>query len=283
MVAHGRVLGDLLAVTMDDTNERNIMGAHSITTYVHTDTSLKEAWEQLQSDARYEHGNDPYSGTFATCNGVILAGEAMGRTDAEAASHAIFLHSEPPARLAGKVKRCSAEKWGPALAIPVLDPAQAAWRRRTVQVELDTLTVPSTHDLIELAHNKLALPDGSWIDKPEIVDDMVRTKKRVVRASGKSSITYRLESRSVRVDGATYGTEREAIEAANAILAREMSRGYLRENEHITVVPVRSKGGVYTTVGIELVKRRIKYTVEVATPKARAGVAGWYFFAMAAS
>lgn len=259
------------------------MGAHSITTYVHTDTSLKEAWGQLQRDARYEHGNDPYSGTFATCNGVILAGEAMGRTDAEAASHAIFLHAEPPARLAGKVKRCSADKWGPALAIPVLDPAQAAWRRRTVHVELDTLTVPSTYELIELAHDKLALSAGSWIEKPEIVDDMVRTKKRVVRAVGKSSITYRLESRSVRVDGASYGTEREAIDAANTILAREMNRGYLRENEHITVVPVRSKGGVHTTVGIELVKRRIKYTVEVATPKERAGAAGWYFFAMAAS
>lgn len=259
------------------------MGAHSITTYVHTDTTLQEAWEQLQSDARRQHGTDPYSGTFATCSGVILAGEAMGRTDAEAASHAIFLHTEPPARLVGKVKRCTAQKWGPALAIPVLDGAQAAWRRRSVQVELDTLTVPSTLELIELAHHTLTLPAGSWIEKPEIVNDTVRTKKRVMRASGKSSITYRLESRSIRLDGTAYGTEREAIEAANTIMDRELRRGYLRENEQIIVVPVRSKGGAHTTVGIELVKRRIKYTVEVATPHAEAGTAGWYFFAMAAS
>jgi len=259
------------------------MGAHSITTYVHTEATLQEAWEQLQRDARREHGNDPYSGTFATCSGVTLAGEAMGRTDAEAASNAIFLHTAPPARLVGKVKHCTAQKWGPALAIPVLDGEQAGWRRRSVQAELATLTVPSTLELIELAHQTLTLPSGSWIENPEIVDDAVRTKKRVARASGKSSITYRLESNSVRLDGATYGTEREAIEAANTILDRELQRGHLRENEKITVVPVRSKGGGHTTVGIELMKRRIKYTVEVATPHAGAGAVGWYFFAMAAS
>jgi hypothetical protein len=259
------------------------MGAHGITTYIHTDTPLAEAWEKLYRGSRDEYGSDAYSGSFATCRGVVLAGEAMGRTDAEAASHAIFLHSEPPARLVGKVKRCSAEKWGPALAIPVLDPAQASWRRRTVQVELDTIATPSTHELIELAHDKLALPAGSWIEKPEIVDDKVRSKKRVRRASGKSSMTYRLESRMVRTGEVSYATEREAIEAANKILAREMERGYLRDGESITIVPVRSKGGAHTTVGIELAKRRIKYTVEAATPKAQAGSAGWFFFAMAAS
>lgn len=259
------------------------MGAHSITTYIHTEATLQEAWEQLHRDARREHGTDPYSGTFATCSGVILAGEAMGRTDAEAASNAIFLHTAPPARLVGKVKHCTAQKWGPALAIPVLDGEQATWRRRSVQVELDTLASLSTLELIEGAHRILTLPAGSWVENPEIVDDAVRTKKRVARASGKSSITYRLESSSVRLGEATYGTEREAIEAANTILDRELRRGHLRENEKISVVPVRSRGGVHTTVGVELMKRRIKYNVEVATPHAETGTAGWYFFAMAAS
>lgn len=259
------------------------MGATSITTYIHTEKHIKEAWEQLHGEARYEHGNDPYSGSFATCNGAVLAGEAMGRTDAEAASHAIFFHTEPPARLVGKVKSFTAEKRGPALAIPVLDPEHAVWRQRTVRIEIPTIAYRTTMDLIELAHDALVLPAGSWIEKPEIVEDVVRTQKRVVRASGKSRIVYRLERRPGQICGDGYATEREAVAVANAILSEESKRGQLGENAHITVVPVRRKGDAHTTVGLDLVKRRIVYTVEVATPKAKAGTAGWYFFAMVAS
>jgi len=259
------------------------MGAHSLTRYVHTNEPLETAFAKLVDNERREYGNSSYSGTFATCRGVRLVGEAMGRSDAEAVANALFADADLPVRLQGKVRRQRVEKWGPALAIPVLDTGRARLSKRTVRTKVDSMGVLSDAELVELAHQVLQVPQGAWIENPGNLVDQARTKKRVARAQGKARVEYRLESRALRTNSTVYGSEREAVAAAVALLEREAERGFLRDEEQITIIPVRTKDGELTKVGIELVERRLKYDVEVAVPNPGCAAVGWFFFAMAAS
>lgn len=99
--------------------ERN-MGAHSLTRYVKTEKTLNEAWKELFENEVLENGNGPYSGSFATCKGVVDLGGPVSLVEAEKAAENMFQGIALPEKLRGFVKPMALEKWGRAGAISVL-------------------------------------------------------------------------------------------------------------------------------------------------------------------
>lgn len=258
------------------------MGAHTVTFFAKTDLNLHDAWNHLYHDERSQHGSDPYSGTFATCNGVQLAGEPMGLVDAETAAEAILSGQGLPARLDHKIRVRNTNKWGPALALPVLDESDAKRATRTVTIDHHEDHLSSSQ-LLGLAYDRLELPRGAWLGRPEIVNDKTTTRSRVQRATGPTRTVYVLEGRGVRTGAQEYPNEREAIKAAKDILNEHLERGWHRHGETITVNALRKKGETPTVIGLDIVKRRTTIKVPVLTPGKTAGTCGWYFFAWAAS
>lgn len=83
------------------------MGAHNVEARFSgqlTATQLREAFHALQERLTVEYGTNPYNGTFATCNGLIVDGDGPWASAQEAGEYALE----------------RAQKWGPAVAVQVL-------------------------------------------------------------------------------------------------------------------------------------------------------------------
>ena len=273
------------------------MGAHSFTTYVTGSCSLEAAWNQACDDSLATSGGGPYSGTLTTCPGAVLAGDAMGYSDAEAVAEAVLSGNSLPDRVAQRVFKTDTSKRGLALAVPILDPGQAKWRGRKVETTFDDAGPVSKRDLIEKAHACLNLTDRSWIENPEIIENTVNLSSMVKRGQGSLRTEYFIGvnngGRPITAQlgggriGSTktgpYSSENEALEAARRIFAEEIETGYVRHEDTIVILPVRTKGGECTSVVPGRRQRSVIYTVEVATPTSDTGIGGWLFFGWAAS
>ncbi|MEV6956121.1 hypothetical protein [Streptomyces sp. NPDC051183] len=94
------------------------MGAHDFY-QVMSGATLHEAFRDAVEQAQHEYGHDPYSGTVATKDEVVLIEEeARTEDDAQARAHELIEADDDRIR----------DKWGPAGALP-LHPVdgQPAW------------------------------------------------------------------------------------------------------------------------------------------------------------
>ena len=57
-----------------------------------SETELEKAFADLQKSLTYDHGHDPYNGTFSTCSGLIVHSDPVD--DAREASNWISDHAE---------------------------------------------------------------------------------------------------------------------------------------------------------------------------------------------
>lgn len=270
------------------------MGASTISIHHKAPQNLSEAWEEIYTNARHEHGSDPYSGSFATCSGVIQVADLMGIGEAEAVAEAIFLEGIVPARIRHKMRQnvSSADgrvlkapvKWGQAFAIPVYDTAGTKSRRKELVINHEVQGYLGISVLDELVQRKLELKEGSWLARLDVVEDTVRSRKTVERGVGKATTNWVLVGEDGRrvEDRTEYATERDAVNAAEEHLKKKLAHGWWRTGERVRVEAIRRRGGVPTYVGVELKSRRTKISFEIETVGSKTH-GGWYFFGWAAS
>lgn len=73
-------------------------------------SDLNDAYRNLVETAQWEHGHGGYTGTIAESSGVhLLQTESLSRDDAFELAEKLFEEGHP-----------ELEKWGPALAIPLI-------------------------------------------------------------------------------------------------------------------------------------------------------------------
>ena len=270
------------------------MGASSITQHFNNAIDLSEAWETVYTEAQHAHGSDSYSGSFATCSGVVQIADLMSLGEAEEVADAFFQEGTVPKRVRtklrsnvmngdGKVTRAP-QKWGAAYAIPVYRTDEVSSKPRELTVAHEIAGYLGTIDLARLVETKIELKPNSWLAKLDVVDDKVRSRKIVNRATGKLTTTWVLVgSRGERLEvGKEYASEREAITAAEARLRRTLAHGLFGKHDTIAVEAIRRRDGKTTSVGIELLGRKTRISFEIQTAGSTQH-GGWFFFGWAAS
>jgi hypothetical protein len=270
------------------------MGASSITQHLNNAIDLSEAWENVYTEARHAYGNDSYSGSFATCSGVVQIADMMSLGEAVEVADAFFQEEIVPKRVRtklrsnvvdgeGKVTRAP-QKWGAAYAIPVYRTDDIRSKSRELTVTHEIAGYLGTADLARLVETKIELKPNSWLAKLDVVEDKVRSRRILNRAVGKFTTTWVLVgARGERLEvGKEYATEREAIAAAEASLRRTLELGRVSKHDTISVEAIRRRDGKSTSVGIELLGRKTRISFEIQTAGSTQH-GGWFFFGWAAS
>ena len=267
------------------------MGAHSVISHHISTTDLKESWNEFFAKARSEHGNDPYSGSFATCSGVVAISSPMSLGEARDVADAFFLEQDIPERsrhlinpsyatASGRILR-HPRKWDAAFAIPVFDLAGEKIQEKSTVISHQTEGVLHREKLRRLIESKIVLPPHGWVDYCEVLEDKVRTQKTVSRPEGKRQTTWFLTDTQGRhiAPRTEYGTEREAIAAATEYARKQVESGL---NVPIEVRGLTSRSGGFSTVALSVISRRTKVSYKLHTPTDHTR-GGWLFFALAAS
>lgn len=276
---------------MRTTHERLRMGSTCITRIVRgkSDEDHRAAYRRIRESDLHEYGADPYSGSFATTDGVeLLATDPVPAAIAERIAHHLLMGDDLPKELRSVLTRVVIpQKWGAACAIPVLDDSCIAQRTKTVRVSHQRVGVLHRDSLIALAEPKLGMRDGEWLGAVRIVEDQVHSKSTRTRSSGKRTTVYRLRSsiRGLDDGGVVYDTEKAAIEAAQSLatLHAERSAARLSEGAIDIIGEVRRGGGPLASVSLSVARRTT--TIEATIERKRGGrskLGGYYLFAWAA-
>lgn len=264
------------------------MGAHSLTRYVKTEKTLNEAWKELFENEVLENGNDPYSGSFATCKGVVDLGGPVSLVEAEKAAENMFQGIALPEKLRGFVKPMALEKWGRAGAISVLSAEGARIQRKKKTLKTDKIGALYRYDLLNMLENELVLPVGSFVKSAEIIGDKTKARCTSHKASGVAKILYTLKDergREIKGLGGEdfYKTETEALKAAREYLSSEKNNTANWPVHKLEVVARKLRDGQPSFVEITETSRSLVVEFEICTLKKNPVREGWLFFGMAAS
>lgn len=263
------------------------MGAVSISREVWTVGNADQAWSQTYDQDRWEHGAGGYTGSFSETNGVIVY-----HRDVKSLNGAIlqsnYDHSFDT--------RHSPEKWGPAVAAPILSDDAFVFTKRKLSLTVDEVRTAlerpesqrtiETYDITEAAlkivigEKREAVP-GAFVHSIT-VDYVPKFKYVTESAKGTAKTVYVAMCGSKLI--ASKGTRAEANTAA---------KEYLAKHTYDNFVQVRAmkqyegfEPGVTSIVRRELVSAKITVTVTYGAKRARIPAdvkKGWYLTALASS
>ncbi len=261
------------------------MGAVSISREVWTVGNADQAWSQTYDQDRWEHGAGGYTGSFSETNGVIVY-----HRDVKSLNGAIlqsnYDHSFDT--------RHSPEKWGPAVAAPILSDEAFVFTKRklslTVEEVRSTLEYPESHHTLEtyditqaamklvIGGKREAVP-GAFVHAIN-VDYTPKFKYVTESAKGTAKTVY------VAMCGAQFITTKGTRAEANAA-----AKEYLAKHTYNNFVQVKAMKqyegfdpGVTSVIRRELVSAKITVTVTYGSKRARIPAdakKGWYLTALA--
>jgi hypothetical protein len=239
------------------------MGATDFTV-VAAGADMTRAYEQAVRDAVDENGRDAYNGTISTTSGAYAA-TRVTMTEQGAAIYA-SAHVD------------DAEKWGPALAVPVAPVSGFTLTKHKFSVALDDGDEgwSPEYALLEKARRQALAAHGTKVHTVE-VKHKVRTKVVTTPAAGKPVLKWQAGSWN------TFDTKAQAVAYAKQSL-KNRSGGEAMAVKQVRVWPDSTFGDktAAVRVSVETVQAVAEVTVTVAEPKAGLTVKGWLFFGLAA-
>ena len=260
------------------------MGAHDFTDVCWDHTDPDKAYHQLVQDALFERGHDPYNGTISTTHGWTRYQRTPVR-EGEARRIVRDAFDNDLDRI---------EKWGPALAIPLLPQGKQEQRQRKLTLDADEYFIyeNDTHaERDRLVRSKLKPLKGFSIIDWRVTDvSDVKTRIDTRATEGEREARYFLEGQGTAWEQG-YATQSEARAAAERLLSGEHRR-------HTPLGPLMNRGnkdiGIYAVTRrsdgspLALGRRRVKgatltvsYDMEQESDSNT--IAGWLFFGLAAS
>jgi hypothetical protein len=263
------------------------MGANCIERHIITDADCETAYGRLYDEDRYENGADAYSGSFAVTRGVIqIATAPLSVYEAQAIAETMFRDQDLPAHLRSKLTHTtSPQKWGAALALPVLDDScyKTSSRKLTItHNETGNLYATTARELVAA---KLGPMDGTFIHSATVVSDDADLKVAAVKSKGPKRTVYVLRDGHRLLSPTEYTSEAAAIAAGQQRLTDLIERGHgLRGATFHVEGIVRRDQPHLAELSIAAKKRKTVIDVELRSVKPGAATrGGWYFFAVAAS
>ena len=235
---------------------------------VHWNPNPQVAFDTLVDNARFEFGHDPYSGTIAAVDGwkkaqsnPVTLSEAEKIMDAE-------LNRGEKARV---------RKWGPALAVPLVQQGQEQYHTETITLSGDDCDTffdnPSS-----IIPRKITVPEGhtfTGIASHETVD----SKARVTTAAteGKRETRYFVTGRDSHWEDG-HKTQAQARAAAAEALS---STKHGNASVEVYAVTRRADGSALATATRRITSVTVRVTY-VTRPKPNSNkIAGWFFFGLA--
>lgn len=245
------------------------MGATNFVTGAVAGDSCNDAYNRAVKEAVREHGDDPYSGTIATTNGVYEAVRSpMTVSGANVYAGAMWE---------------TTHKWEATAAVPVAEDKHFTFRKVKFTAEVpatDEYGNPATEwDVRDAAMEKAVKQFGSSIHTVEVTPK-VKTKIVVENSTGRPVTKYQVTGEHIRT--AVYDTRSEAVVSAKKIIG-DRSRPTQVVIQAVKVYPDTGSTAV-TTVRSVTVEAKAAVVVTVATPKKphQTPVSGWVFFGTAA-
>lgn len=243
------------------------MGATNFVTGAVAGDSCNDAYNRAVKESVREHGDDPYSGTIATTNGVYEAVRSpMTVSGANVYAGAMWE---------------TTHKWEASAAVPVAEDKHFTFRKVKFTVEVPTTDEyghPATEwDVRDAAMEKAVAQFGSSIHTVAVAPK-VKTKIVVENATGRPVTKYQVTGGHVRT--AVYDTKTAAVAAAKKVVGD-------RSGTQVSIQAVKiypDTGSATVTVRSVTVEAKATVTVTVATPKkpGQTPVSGWIFFGTAA-
>lgn len=226
--------------------------------------SVSEAYNRAVREALQEYGNDPYNGTISTTEGYRKVSYFPMTEDA--AQEYAQRHIE------------EANKWGPALAIPVADDKDFSFNKATFTIELNPDEVRDRWTLEDIARQRASEKWGDSVHKVEVTPK-ITTKVVVDTPKGKAVTRYQVSRHWGQTN--TYDTRAQAVAAAKKMLA---DRDDATATVNITAVKVYEGADNGNAATVRKVVTSAKATVKVtlATPKGHPAIKRWAFFGLAA-
>ena len=240
------------------------MGATGFTTY-RDGADLATAYRHAVRDAVEEYGNDGYNGTISTTEGVYRVRIPRPLTRAGAALYADQHYDD-------------AEKWGPALAVPVAPDDRFAFGTAKFTVTLedgDDESWSPTGALEEKARARAFELHGAQVHDVKI-KPTIKTKVVTTAAAGKSVLKWQAGGHRL------FDTKTEALRHARESAPKAIGGVGVKQ---VRVWPESTfhDKTLAAQVTNATVRATAEVTVTLAVPKTTlVQVEGWLFFGLAA-
>lgn len=228
--------------------------------------NLGEAYRAAVNEARREHGDNPYSGTISTTEGYRQA----VRTP----------RTRSGATLYGSAHIEDAQKWGPALAVPVAEDEHFAFGKARMTVTVDPVNQygGSTTEW-EIRDAAVAQAYAKYGDSLHAVKVTPKIKNKVVitRATGRAVTRYEVRL-GYQGTGTLYDTKAQALAAA-----RKAATATLTASVRAVKFYPDTDSAELAVVRTETVSASAVLDITIATPKrSDTPISGWLFFGLAA-
>ncbi|NKS56250.1 hypothetical protein GS504_01305 [Rhodococcus hoagii] len=255
------------------------MGATSFENHTYSTSDADAAYEELTHAANFEHGHDPYNGTISTTEGFHVVHKAP-MTLGQAYQH-----------MTANIER--ADKWGPALAVPLLPRDAYTIRVRQLTVKhpaIDACRSGTYWDRLEArrleaVRESVSLRDGEVIESIRATDQKAQHKDVHSVSKGARETRYFVVGDGGRLPSWEEGHATMSIARAAARARLELLYASFSPEAAVEVVGItRRSGGEALARSVRTrVATHETVKVEVARIRSTDTIGGWFFYGFAAT